>query len=104
MKPDKLLIELEQLLEQSGYTIRKERGTFRGDYCVVEGEKLVMINRKRPVQLQVGILARILKNLNLQDTYIKPAVRKELETLWERFDEYGEAEIQEIDLDLDQES
>ncbi|MDX1619035.1 MAG: hypothetical protein R3224_09635 [Balneolaceae bacterium] len=99
MKPDKLLLELEELLEQSGYTIRRERGTFRGDYCVVEGEKLVMINRKRPVELQVGILARILKNLNLQDTYIKPAVRRQLEKLWERFDKYGEREIQEIDLD-----
>lgn len=99
MKPDKLLLELEQLLEQSGYTIRKERGTFRGDYCVVEGEKLVMINRKRPVELQVGIMARILKQLNLQDTYIKPAVRRELEELWDRFEQYGEREIQEIDLD-----
>lgn len=99
MKPDKLLLELEQLLEQAGYTIRKERGTFRGDYCVVEGEKLVMINRNRPVELQVGMMARILKNLNLQDTYIKPAVRKELEKLWERFDQYGEDEFQEIDLD-----
>lgn len=99
MKPDKLLLELEQLLEQSGYSIRKERGTFRGDHCIVEGEKLVMINRKRPVELQVGILARVLKKLNLQDIYIKPAVRKQLEELWDRFEQYGNLEIEEMDLD-----
>ncbi len=99
MKSEKLLLELEQLIEQAGYTIRKERGTFRGDHCIVEGDKLVVINRKRPVELQIGILARVLKKLNMQDTYIKPAVRKQLEELWERFDKFGEEKIEEIDLD-----
>ncbi len=102
MKPDKLLLELEQLVEQAGYTIRKERGTFRGDHCIVEGDKLVVINRRRPVELQVGILARVLKKLNMQDTYIKPAVRKELEKLWQRFDKFGENEIEELDFDQQQ--
>lgn len=99
MKPDKLLLELEAILEQSGYVIRKERGTFRGDHCIVEGERLVMINRNRPVEMQVGILARVLKKLNLQDTYIKPAVRKRLEELWDRFEQYGGQEIEEMDFD-----
>ncbi len=99
MKPDKLLLELEQLVEQAGYSIRKERGTFRGDHCIVEGDKLVVINRSRPVELQVGILARVLKKLNMQDTYIKPVVRKELEKLWERFDKFGEKEIDELDFE-----
>lgn len=98
MKADKLLLELEEILQQAGYSIRKERGTFRGDHCIVEGEKLVVINRKRPVELQVGILARVLKKLNLQDTYIKPAVRKHLEELWDRFEQYGDHEVEEIDL------
>ncbi|MDZ7692087.1 MAG: hypothetical protein U5K69_13315 [Balneolaceae bacterium] len=99
MKSEKLLLELEQLIEQAGYTIRKERGTFRGDHCIVEGDKLVVVNRSRPVELQVGILARVLKKLNMQDTYIKPAVRKELETLWKRFEKFGEKEIDELDFD-----
>ncbi|MDX1672726.1 MAG: hypothetical protein R3211_10320 [Balneolaceae bacterium] len=101
MKTDKLLLELEQLVEQAGYTIRKERGTFKGDHCIVEGEKLVMINRKRPLELQVGILARVLEKLDIQDVYIKPAVRKELEELWERFERYGEPEGEETEMDED---
>lgn len=103
MKTDKLILELEQLIEQSGYTIRRERGTFKGDHCIVEGRKLVMINKKRPPQLQVGILARVLKKLEMQDIYIKPAVRRELEELWERFEKFDEQEPEEeIDIDLDQ--
>lgn len=92
MKPDKLFIELEELVERAGYTIRKERGTFRGDQCIVEGDKLVVINKKRPIEQQVGLLARVLDKDRLKDMYIKPAVRKELETLWRRFEEFDDIE------------
>lgn len=101
MKTDKLLMELEQLVEQAGYTIRKERGTFRGDHCVVEGDKLVVVNKNKPPQEQVGLMARVLMDKDLQDTYIKPVVRKELEELWERFDAFADSEIEELDIELD---
>ena len=101
MKTDKLLLELERLVEQAGYTIRKEKGTFRGDSCVMEGEKLVVLNKKKPDQQQVGLLARILQDRELQDIYIKPVVRRELEKLWERFDKFKDSEIEEMDIDLE---
>lgn len=100
MKPDKLLLEFEKLVEQSGYTIRKERGSFKGDHCIVEGDKLVMINKNRPIQIRIGILARVLQQLELQDIYIKPAVRKHLEQLWERFERFNEEEELDTELDL----
>lgn len=84
MKAEKLILELENLCEQSGYHIRKERGTFRGDSCVIEGDKLIVVNKNRPVEAQVGILAKVLKNLNTEEIYIKPAVRKELVEIWDR--------------------
>ncbi len=101
MKTENLLLELEQLVEQAGYSIRKEKGTFRGDSCVMEGEKLVVLNKKKPPQQQVGLLARVLKDRDLQDIYIKPVVRKQLEELWDRFDEFKDSEIEELDIDLE---
>ncbi|MGD8428557.1 MAG: hypothetical protein PVH63_13100 [Balneolaceae bacterium] len=101
MKTEKLLLELEQLVEQAGYTIRKEKGTFRGDSCVVEGEMLVVLNKKKPEQQQVGLLARVLKDRELQDIYIKPVVRKHLEELWDRFDKFKDSEIEEMDIELE---
>lgn len=94
-------MELEQLVEQAGYEIRKEKGSFRGDSCVMEGEKLVVLNRKKPEQQQVGLLARVLKDKSLRDIYIKPAVRKHLEELWDRFERFKGSEIEELDIDLD---
>lgn len=94
-------MELEQLVQQAGYTIRKERGTFRGDHCIIEGDKLVLINKNKPLQQQVGLLARVLYEKELQEIYIKPAVRKELEDLWDRFDRFADSEIEELDIDID---
>lgn len=101
MKTEKLILELENLVEQCGYTIRKERGTFRGDSCVVEGDMLVVLNKNKPEQQQVGLLARVLKGQGMQDIYIKPVIRKELEELWERFDKFKDTEIEELDIDLE---
>ena len=84
MKPDKLLLELEQLLEQSGYRLRKERGSFRGADCVIEGDKLVMVNKNKPVEAQLGTIAKVLGQIDLGQVYIKPAIRKELDKLWDR--------------------
>ena len=86
MKPDKLLLELEQLLEQSGYRLRKERGAFKGADCVIEGDKLVMVNKNKPVESQLGTIARVLGQIDLAGTYIKPIVRKELDALWDRLE------------------
>ncbi len=101
MKTENLLLELEKLVEQAGYTIRKEKGTFRGDSCVMEGEMLVVLNKKKPPQQQIGLLARVLKDKQLQDIYIKPVVRKKLEDLWTRFDKYEDSKIEEIDIELE---
>ncbi|WP_445664085.1 hypothetical protein [Fodinibius sp. AD559] len=102
MKTEKLLLELEELIEQLGYTIRKEKGTFQGDSCVMEGQKLVVLNKKKPEQQQVGLLARVLKDKKqeLTDIYIKPAIRKQLEELWDRFEKYRGSEIEEMDIDI----
>ncbi len=86
MNKDKLILELEALCEQAGYRIRKERGVFRGDSCVMEGDKLIVVNKNRPVDSQIGILARVLKNLDTEQTYIKPAVRRELIEIWDRLE------------------
>ncbi|CAN5297360.1 hypothetical protein BH23BAC3_BH23BAC3_21000 [soil metagenome] len=90
MKTEKLILELESLCEKLGYLIRKERGTFRGDQCIIEGEKLIVINKNKPPVSQAGILARVLQNNQAEDIFIKPAVRKELEDLWVRIDRFKE--------------
>jgi hypothetical protein len=90
MKTEKLILELESLCEKLGYTIRKERGSFRGDQCIIEGDMLIVINKNKPPQSQAAILARVLRGDRADEVFIKPAVRKELEDLWARIDRFSE--------------
>lgn len=84
MKPDKLLLELETLLEKHGFHVRKERGNFKGANCILEGSKLVIINKNNPIDTHLATMAKVLSEIDFSDTYIKPAVSKELDALWGR--------------------
>ncbi|WP_103664291.1 hypothetical protein [Gracilimonas amylolytica] len=99
MKPDKLLLELEQILEQAGYTLRKERGSFRGDECIIEGQKLVVVNKNKPIESQLGTMGRVLGEIDLTGVYIKPAVRKNLEDLWDQLQVTPENISEDFDLE-----
>lgn len=80
MKAEKLLLELEDILEKMGYTVRKERGSFRGGYCLLEGEKIIMLNKSHPADYLVGVVIRFIYEhdhpVSPDDIFIKPAVRK----------------------------
>lgn len=84
MKTDKFLTELENVAEDLGYHVRKEKGSFKGDFCVLEGDKMVMINKNFPVEFHVGQMIRFLTAQDLENIYIKPAVRKEMEKWMDR--------------------
>lgn len=78
MKADKFLIELERVVEEMGYRIRKEKGSFKGDFCVLEGDKMVVMNKNHPAEFHVTQIVRFLKDQDLENMFIKPAVRKEM--------------------------
>lgn len=99
MKAEKFLMELEQVLEQAGYTLRKERGSFRGDECIIEGNKLVVVNKNKPVESQLGTMGRVLGQVDLDGVYIKPAVRKKLEDLWEQLEVSQEESEEDFTLE-----
>lgn len=86
MKPAALSIELEDLCSEAGYRVRREKGSFSGSDCVLEGERLILLNRNRPPEFHIGTLARVLRSTDLDQKYVKPAVRRELNKLWARLD------------------
>ena len=39
------LNKLENILEESGYVVRYERGSFQSGYCILEEKKVVVLNK-----------------------------------------------------------
>lgn len=98
MKPEKVVLELEALAEAIGYSIRKEKGSFVSDHCVISGEKCIVLNTRRTVESQIGALARVLqRDPATEQTFIKPSVRKLLDEFWAK-----EAQRQSIDHSPDE--
>ncbi|MDW8333680.1 MAG: hypothetical protein RMM53_05655 [Bacteroidia bacterium] len=65
MRITKGLVEnLETVFKQIGYTLRYEKGNFIGGYCMVENQKLVLLNKYLPLEGRGLTLIELLSELN----------------------------------------
>lgn len=93
MKVDKLILELEDVVGKLGFKIRKEKGNFRGSNCLLEGERIIMLNKNFPVEMHIGTLAKFILSQKHEELYLKPIVRKELELILEKLEINSEPEF-----------
>lgn len=82
MTTQQLVTSLEDALRQLGVRVRRERGSFRGGFCVVDGESVIILNRQHPPEAHLNVLARALRDLPVDQIYVRPAVREALDRLW----------------------
>lgn len=82
MKPQQIVQALEEAVTQLGVAVRWERGSFRGGLCTIEGETVVVLNKRRPVEAHLAILAEALRSLPVDEVYLRPAVRDAVEEAW----------------------
>lgn len=64
-----------------GAKVRFERGDFKGGYCIVKEDKVIVINRLSSLQKKVIILAAALKELGIEDVYLPPKLREVIEEM-----------------------
>ncbi len=84
MKTSQIVKELEEAARQLGVRVRREKGNFRGGYCIREDEEILMLNRSHPLEVHLAVLAGALRDLPIDTVYLRPAVRRALEEAWER--------------------
>lgn len=76
---ENLLEELKQLATQIGARVRFEKGDFKGGFCIIKKDKIIVINKLSNLQRKVYILASALKELGLEQVYISPKIRELIE-------------------------
>ena len=65
MKLTKALLEkLEGIFKALNYKIRYEKGTFKSGYCLIEDQKVVVINKFFPLESKANTLMEILRNVD----------------------------------------
>lgn len=75
------LEKAEKILEEAGYDVRYERGTFQSGYCILEQRKVVVLNKFLQVEGRINTLIDILSQINLQPELLSPESRKVYEAI-----------------------
>lgn len=79
MKKEKLYIEFEKLAEKLGLRIIKGKGDFQGGACIIKDEKVIVVNKIKPIEQKLKILADCFSKIDLNGVYIVPALRAYIE-------------------------
>ena len=66
------LDKAEKILEEAGYVVRYERGTFQSGYCILEQRKVVVLNKFLQTEGRINTLLDIIPQLNIQSELLTP--------------------------------
>ncbi len=59
------LDKIEKVVEESGYVIRYERGTFQSGYCILQDKKVVVLNKFFQTEGRINTLIDLLPQLDV---------------------------------------
>ena len=59
------LNKLEKILDEAGYIVRYERGSFQSGYCILEDRKVVVLNKFLIPEGRINALLDIIGSLNI---------------------------------------
>ncbi len=84
-KDTAILRAMEDAARKSGYKVRWDKGQFRGGSCTLEGSKLIVLNRHHPIEVHLGVLARTLKEVPLEEISIRKGMRGHVESIIQKY-------------------
>ena len=62
---NQFLIKLEDLIAESDYTLRYEKGNFKSGFCVLKDQKIIIVNKFYPTEGKINALYEILRTVPL---------------------------------------
>jgi hypothetical protein len=61
-------LKLEEMIAESDYTLRYEKGNFKSGYCVLKDQKIMIINKFYTTEGKINALLEILRGVALDTT------------------------------------
>lgn len=62
------LTKLEDLIAESDYTLRYEKGNFKSGFCVLKDQKIIIVNKFYTTEGKINALYEILRTVTLETT------------------------------------
>ena len=70
------LDKIETLIEESGYLVRYERGSFQSGFCILEDKKVVVLNKFLQLEGRINTLIDLIPQLKIEADLLTPDSRK----------------------------
>ena len=77
--PEKLITLFEELADKLNIKLLQDKGDFTGGSCLVNDENFIVVNKRKPVEQRLKILAQEFSKKDLSEIYIIPALREFIE-------------------------
>jgi hypothetical protein len=78
-KKTQLLEDFLSLGEKCDIRIIHDKGDFNGDNCLLFANNTIVINKHKPLDQRLHVLAKCFSQINLENVYIKPVLRDLIE-------------------------
>ena len=70
------LDKLEAIVEEAGYVLRYERGTFQSGYCILEQKKVVVLNKFLQLEGRINTMLDLVPQLEINTELLSEESRK----------------------------
>ena len=79
------LNKIESLIEESGYIVRYERGSFQSGFCILEDKKVVVLNKFLQLEGRINTLIDLVPQLKIDVESLTPEGRKWFDDIMGRY-------------------
>ena len=69
----------EELADRLNIKLVQDKGDFAGGSCLIREENFIVVNKRKPLEQRLKVLAREFGKINLVDVYLVPVLRSYIE-------------------------
>jgi len=78
---NQFLLKIEEMLGESDYTLRYEKGNFKSGYCVLKDQKIMIVNKFYTTEGKINALLDIIKGTAIDTSKFSEKSQKLYEEL-----------------------
>ena len=79
------LNKIEALIDEAGYILRYERGSFQSGFCILEDKKVVVLNKFLQLEGRINTLIDLVPQLNVVADALTPESKKWFDDIMGRY-------------------
>ena len=79
------LDKIEKVVEETGYIVRYERGSFQSGFCILEEKKVVVLNKFLVLEGRINTLIDLLPHLKINVETLTPESHKVFDDVMARY-------------------